>query len=148
MRTRIWLAAGAVAAAVLTGCTTTGTSSGGSGEGKASAAAQAPAENSAKKDVEIVRHGFEDHDTWGKHAYVTHYAITNHAKKARSYFVQLEFLDKDGDVLGTTGVTADKLGPGKTNTGDSAPLEAEITNGKIADIKGVRVSQVELTDPL
>ncbi|MFI8008431.1 hypothetical protein [Streptomyces sp. NPDC086010] len=57
----------------------------------------------------------------------------------------LEFLDADGDVLGSTGVTADKLGPGKTNRGGTAPLESEIANGPMASIKSVRVSEVDRT---
>ncbi|MER6984015.1 hypothetical protein [Streptomyces carpinensis] len=58
-----------------------------------------------------------------------------------------EFIDKDGNVLGTTGTTADTLGLSTTNTESTAPLEAEIANGKIADIKAVGVSQVDRTDP-
>ncbi|MCX4792421.1 MULTISPECIES: hypothetical protein [unclassified Streptomyces] len=45
-------------------------------------------------------------------------------------------------------MTADKLGAGKTHKGDTAPLEAEIRNGKLSDIKGVRVLQVDRTSGL
>ncbi|MGO4747922.1 hypothetical protein AB4212_04665 [Streptomyces sp. 2MCAF27] len=99
----------------------------------------------ASKDVRIMKAGVEDHEVWGPKAYVVHYEITNHGKSAADYFAQFEFLDKDGDVLGATGVTADKLGPGKTHKGDSAPLDSEITNGAMKDIKSVRVSQVDRT---
>ncbi|MET8612081.1 MULTISPECIES: hypothetical protein [Streptomyces] len=148
MRTRIWLAGVAVVAAALTGCSGAATSTdGGRKDTGASHSAQAPAEDSAKKDVKITRSGFENHPVWGEHAYVTHYTITNHGPAAADYFVQLEYLDSDGDVLGTTGVDATKLGPNKTNTGDTAPVDAEITNGKMSDIKSVRVSEVSRTDP-
>jgi hypothetical protein len=73
------------------------------------------------------------------------YEVTNGGKDAANYFVGLEFLDRDGDVLGSTGVTADKLGPGKTHKGDTAPVESEITNGSPKDIKSVRVSTVDRT---
>ncbi|MER6976035.1 hypothetical protein [Streptomyces carpinensis] len=149
MRTRIWLAGIAVAAAALTGCNSTDTSSATSeNKAEATAPAKAPKADLAKRDVKIVRTGFENHPTWGDHAYVTHYTITNHGTGAADYFVSLDYLDADGDVLGSTGVTAEKLGVGKTNTGDTAPLEAEISNGKIADIKSVRVTKVERTDPM
>ncbi|MDX2922782.1 hypothetical protein [Streptomyces sp. NE06-03C] len=87
----------------------------------------------------------EDHETWGPKAYVVRYEVTNGGDGAADYFAQFEFLDGDGDVLGSTGVTADKLGAGKTHKGDTAPLPAEITNGDLADIKKVRVSLVERT---
>jgi hypothetical protein len=115
-----------------------------SGSVKEDRKAETPA---ASKDVKIVRSGFEDSQVWGPHAFVTHYEITNHGKDAANYFVGLEFLDGDGDVLGSTGVTADKLGPGKTNTGDTAPVKAEITNGPMKSIKSVRVSSVDRTAP-
>lgn len=82
---------------------------------------------------------------WGPGAYVVHYTVTNHGAGAADYFAQFEFLDADGDHLGSTGITADKLGPGKTKAGDAAPLDVEIENGKISDIRSVRVTQVERT---
>ncbi|WP_329368800.1 hypothetical protein OG896_24735 [Streptomyces sp. NBC_00669] len=89
--------------------------------------------------------GTADDPVWGPSAYVVHYVITNHGSTAADYFAQLEFLDSDGDHLGATGVTADQLGVGKTKTGDTAPLSAEIENGTIADIASVRVSEVDRT---
>lgn len=109
--------------------------------------AKAAGEDLAKRDVKILSSGYKDHDTWGPDAYVVEYEITNGGKDAANYFVQLEFLDGDKDVLGTTGVTADKLGAGKTHTGDTAPVDAEITNGPMSAIKSVRVSMVERTRP-
>lgn len=151
---RCGLVAGAAVAAVLlvAGC---GGSEGGSAGGGSSSAesasggdGKAAEASEALKDAKITGHGFEDHDVWGENAYVTRYEITNRGKGAANYFVQFEYLDADGDVLGSTGVTADKLGEGKTNKGDTAPVEAEITNGPLSEIKDVRVSEVERTDPL
>ncbi|MGW1318550.1 hypothetical protein [Streptomyces sp. NPDC002426] len=151
---KVWLsvAAGVAAAAVMTACTST---DGGEGSAKgdasasSSAAGAAGAEDApaakAPKDATIVGSGFEDHETWGPGAYVVRYEITNSGDEAADYFVGLEFLDADGDVLGSTGVTADKLGPGKTNKGDTAPLESEISNGPMSAIKSVRVSEVDRT---
>ncbi|MET8747244.1 hypothetical protein [Streptomyces sp. NPDC004728] len=145
------LVAVAVGAVVLTGCS--GGEEAAAGKGSASSAADKPkpqdkptkAEVPASKDVRIVKAGVEDHQTWGPKAYVVHYTITNGGSGAANYFAGLEFLDRDGDVLGSTGVTADKLGAGKTHTGDTAPLESEIRNGKMSDIRSVRVSQVDRT---
>jgi len=97
------------------------------------------------EDVTITRAGTENHQTWGPDAYVVHYEITNHGTDDASYFVQLAFLDKDGDQLGTTGITADNLGPGKTKTGDTAPVDAEIENGPMDAITAVQVTQVNLS---
>ena len=95
--------------------------------------------------MEITKAGYEDHEVWGEHAYVFHYEITNNGPQAADYFAQIEFLDTDGDVLGTTGITADKLGPGKTKEDAGAPLDVEIENGDPDDIDSARISQVERT---
>ncbi|MEH0402908.1 hypothetical protein ACFY7V_03715 [[Kitasatospora] papulosa] len=152
---KVWLsvAAAVAAAGVLTACGDTGSGEG-SAKGDAAVASSsstagagaedAPAAGSLK-DARIVGSGVEDHETWGAGAYVVRYEITNSGAAAADYFVGLEFLDADGDVLGSTGVTADKLGPGKTNRGDTAPLESEISNGPMSAIKSVRVSEVDRT---
>ncbi|MGW1840676.1 hypothetical protein [Streptomyces sp. NPDC002067] len=144
------LAAGIAAGGLLTGCSGADEEGKGGAE-KPSAPASAKVDGSgaeksaASKDVTIVKSGVEDHKVWGPTAYVVHYEITNHGTGPANYFAQLEFLDKDGDVLGSTGITADKLGAGKTKAGDIAPVETEIENGKPKDIKSVRVSQVDRT---
>ncbi|MFB7496042.1 hypothetical protein ACFC09_15345 [Streptomyces sp. NPDC056161] len=143
----------AVAAVGLVGGCSGAEDADGAGAGKGSTAATARqggaagegAEDAAKRDVKITDSGYQDHEVWGPHAYVVRYVITNGGKGAADYFAQFEFLDREGDVLGSTGVTADKLGAGKTHRGDAAPLEAEITNGSIKDIKSVRVSAVDRT---
>ena len=115
--------------------------------GQAEVSAEPAGEDLAKRDVKILDSGVKDHDVWGPGSYVVEYEITNGGKGAADYFVQLEFLDGDGDVLGTTGVSADKLGAGKTSRGDTAPIEAEIENGPMDSIKSVRVSMVDRTPP-
>lgn len=142
---RSWALAGAAvfAVMVLSGCGGGDETAVESSVTGAPGAPVTPAESSAERDVRIVKSGVADHETWGEKAYVVQYEITNGGREAANYFAQLEFLDADGDVLGSTGVTADKLGVGKTHKGDIAPLPAEITNGKIADIREVRVSEVD-----
>ncbi|EDY43966.1 hypothetical protein [Streptomyces sp. SPB074] len=140
-------ACGLIAALALTSCSgsapaTTSDAAPRKASGAPAATKEAPA---ASADVRIVKSGVEDHPTWGPGAYVVHYEITNHSTVAAGYFAQIEFLDADKDVLGTTGITADKLGAGKTSTGDTAPLDVEIRNGKMTDIRSVRVSEVDRT---
>lgn len=147
MRTRI---AAAVLAAGLTLAGCSGSTSGTGAEAKPAGhtpTSKAPATGAseAREDVTITRSGWEDHPVWGPHAYVVHYKITNHGGKAADYFAQFQFLDADGDLLGSTGVTADQLGPGKTKKGDTSPLKAEIENGAPSDIKTVRVGEVDRT---
>lgn len=142
-------AAAVVAVGMLTACAGADTEEG-AGKDTAAAASspaagadEASASKAALKDARIIRSGFRDHETWGPGAYVVEYKITNGGAEAADYFVGLEFIDKDDDVLGSTGVTADKLGPGKSSAGDTAPLEAEIRNGTLSDIVSVRVSEVD-----
>ncbi|MBN3932031.1 hypothetical protein IQ279_20785 [Streptomyces verrucosisporus] len=155
---KIGLVAASVVAAVggLTACSDSGDSTDTekapaataeeSAEAAGSSGVEAEAgEGGAGRDVEITASGVRDHDTWGENAYVVEYRITNSGEEAANYFVGLEFLDADGDVLGSTGVTADKLGPGKSKKGETAPLDVEIENGELADIRDVRVAMVDRT---
>jgi hypothetical protein len=138
------LVASAVAAVVLlAGCgAEPEVASDGKGAAKASAAAPA-VKKSAPAKVRIVSSGFEDHEVWGPHSYVVRWELTNTGESAGDFFAGLDFLDADGDVLGSTGITANKVGPGKTAKGDTAPLPVEIDKGSVKDIKGVKVSEVE-----
>ncbi|MET9222062.1 hypothetical protein ABZX65_25305 [Streptomyces sp. NPDC003300] len=144
--------AATLAMAALTGCSSSG-SSGAAGKGSSpstapstsSSAPTAQAAPRSKADVRITKAGVEDDPVRGPHAYVVHYTVTNHGAGAADCFAQLEFLDADGDHLGNTGITADTLGAGKSKTGDAAPLDVEIQNGKIADIRSVRVTEVDRT---
>lgn len=99
-----------------------------------------PGKSYAPGDAKLTKVGREDDDVWGKNSYVVHYAITNPGKGPGDYFVQVEFLDKDGDVLGR--VTVDKLSADKSSKGGTVPLKEEITNGKLSDIKDARISEV------
>jgi hypothetical protein len=136
---------------VVVGCdgetTASNEGKGSSTSAPASTGAEKPKAPAASKDVKITKSGVEDHDVWGPGAYVVHYEVTNHGDDAANYYAEIELLDKDGDHLGQTGITADKLGPGKTSTGDIGILQAEITNGKLSDIVKARVSQVDRTKP-
>lgn len=156
MRTRLYLTTAAAAAVLaLSGCGSdtsddaTESSSPTASPQKAdmadSGADTAETGSDARKDVTITKSGVEDHDTWGKNAYVVHYKITNSGDDTANYFAMLKFLDSDGDTLGSTGVNADELGPGKSSTGDTAPLNSEIKNGKKSDIRDVRITEVERT---
>lgn len=154
---RVRLAVGAaavvLAAGVLAGC---GGSDSGAGEtsskpagGDKSASAEAEPEAKASEapaEVKIVKSGYENHDTWGENAYVVYWELTNTGDEEGNFFAGLDFLDADGDVMGSTGITADKLGPGKTAKGNIAPLDVEIDKGDINAIKGVRVSEIERMD--
>ncbi|MFF3950797.1 hypothetical protein ACFYYN_39265 [Streptomyces sp. NPDC001902] len=55
------------------------------------------------------------------------------------------WLDKDGDNLGGTGETANKLGVGMVHTGNTVPPDEEITNGKVSGNRSVKVVDVEQT---
>ncbi|WP_327594642.1 hypothetical protein [Streptomyces chartreusis] len=122
------------------------------GDAKGGASVSAPAVKESEapavsKDVVITRAGVEDHEVWGDGAYVVHYTITNHGDDAANYFAEIRLIDKDGHHLGQTGVTADRLGPGKSSTGDIGVLDAEITNGRLSDIVGAKVGAVDRTKP-
>ncbi|MEV0016633.1 hypothetical protein [Streptomyces tendae] len=118
------------------------------GDAKSGASASEPAakESKAPADVKLVKKGFEDHEVWGDHAYVVHWELTNTGDAAGNFYAGLDFLDADGDVLGSTGITAEKVGPGKTAKGDASPLDVEIDKGEMGDIKDARVSEVERMD--
>lgn len=154
-RNRIVLAAAglATAALALTAC---GSSSDGAKDApsqaakagaKAEAAADETKATSAKSDVKITKSGFEDDEMYGANAYMVHFKITNSTDAPKDYFAQLRFLDKDGDLLGSTGVTADELGSGKTHADKTAPLDVEIDNGKMSDIASVEIGDVTRTAP-
>ncbi|WP_448316549.1 FxLYD domain-containing protein, partial [Streptomyces sp. CO7] len=135
-----------VAAGLVAGCGAT-EDTGTAGKARANVDARpepvASPDDATPRDARILESGFEDHATWGPDSYVVKYEVTNGGKEDAHYFVGFEFLDEDGDVLGSTGVTADELGPGRTKRGDTAPLPTEIENGPLRSIASVRVSTVE-----
>ncbi|MFJ9200956.1 hypothetical protein [Streptomyces flaveolus] len=141
------LAAVALLVPLAVGCGDTEDTAGdGKAGGGAAASAPAPKKSTSPADVKLVKKGWEDHDVWGPHSYVVHWELTNTGKEQGNFFAGLDFLDKDGDVLGSTGITADKVGPGKTARGDSASLDVEIDKGEISDIVDAKVSTVERLD--
>ncbi|MFF9496523.1 hypothetical protein [Streptomyces flaveolus] len=141
------LAAVALLVPLAVGCgDTDGKASDGKTGSSATASAPAPKKSTAPADVKLVKKGWEDHDVWGPHSYVVHWELTNTGAAQGDFFARLDFLDKDGDVLGSTGITADKVGPGKTARGDSAPLNVETDKGEMSDIVDAKVSTVERLD--
>jgi hypothetical protein len=145
MRRKVAAACAALVTVVgLAGCAAEETAA-----GKARAAVDAPAEEgkagraSAPAKVEIVSAEHQNHDTWGPDAFVVKWELTNTGDTAGDFYAGLDFVGADQDVLGSTGITADKVGPGKTATGETAPLEVEIDKGKIADITGVKVTEIQ-----
>ncbi|MFD5570396.1 hypothetical protein [Streptomyces cadmiisoli] len=147
---RLGLAAAAVLmAGSLAACGNTEDTAGGDPKGSASASAPAATEGApaSSKDVVITKAGVEDHQVWGDGAYVVHYTITNNGTDEANYFAEIRLVDKDGDHLGQTGVTADRLGPGKSKSGDIGVLGVEIENGKLSDIAGAEIGAVDRTKP-
>ncbi|MFZ4266555.1 hypothetical protein [Streptomyces arboris] len=147
---KVWAAAAAgVAVVALAACGAGGDEEPvkGAAPVSSSAAGAASAEDApaASRDVRIVSSGVEDHETWGPRAFVVRYEVTNGGGEAADYYAGLDFLDSAGRVLGSTGITAEKVGPGATAKGDTSPLPVEIDKGKTADIVGVRVTEVERT---
>ncbi|MGC4947767.1 hypothetical protein ACLQ2N_16420 [Streptomyces sp. DT224] len=149
MRVGLVAVAAVLAAGLLSGCGGSGDTTEGPGKGGGAAASSPAVKESAAPPAKVVitKSGFEDHDVWGPHAYVVHWELTNTGTTPGNFYAGIDFLDADKDVLGSTGITADKLGPGKTSRGDSAPLPAEISNGTIADIRSARVTEVERLEP-
>ncbi|MCF6521937.1 hypothetical protein HOY81_02300 [Streptomyces sp. JJ36] len=109
---------------------------GGAGEGGEAVA-------DATADVLVLRAGVEDHPVWGADAYVVHYLITNRGDEPADYVVRFAFLDAGGRVLGSTAVTVDRLGPGRTRAGSTAPRERDLAGGRAAAIRDVRVAHAE-----
>ncbi|EMF31126.1 hypothetical protein H114_00817 [Streptomyces gancidicus BKS 13-15] len=146
---RVRLAVGAaavvLAAGVLAGCgdSDSGGETSSKPAGGDKAAAAEASTSTAPAEVKIVKAGYEDHETWGEHAYVVYWELTNTGSEQGNFYAGLDFLDADGDVVGSTGLTADKVGPGKTAKGNLAPLDVEIDKGDINAIKGVRVAEIE-----
>ncbi|MFJ4469519.1 hypothetical protein ACIP2X_18775 [Streptomyces sp. NPDC089424] len=147
---RLGLGAAAVLmAASLAACGDTTDTAGGDAKGNTSASVPAAPEqaSASSKDVTITKAGVENHQVWGDGAYVVHYTIKNNGTDEANYFAEVRLVDKDGDHLGQTGVTADRLGPGKSKSGDIGVLDVEIENGKLSDIAGAEIGTVDRTKP-
>lgn len=151
---RLSVSVGAVvlAAGLLAGCGGTDDDSSAASSASPAASGGAAVEGDAKSkpsapaDVKIVKSGYENHEVWGDNAYVVYWELTNTGDKQGHFYAGLDFLDADGDVLGSTGITADKVGPGKTAKGNTAPIDAEIDKGDMSAIKDVRVTDIERMD--
>ncbi|MFF3639468.1 hypothetical protein [Streptomyces sp. NPDC002250] len=94
MRTRIWLAGLAFAAAALTGCTSTTTSTdGGDKDTGTSAKAEKSAGEHKPEDDVAVKSCAADSVTGFPQADL---AVQNHSSKPSNYLVQIEFTDASG----------------------------------------------------
>ncbi|MEV7797294.1 hypothetical protein AB0O68_35975 [Streptomyces sp. NPDC087512] len=141
------VAAAAVLVVGAVACDSADTAADGQGAGASSSAPpKSPSASAAPAVVKIASARYEDHEVWGDNAYVVRWELTNTGDQAGNFYTGLDFLDADGDVLGSTGITADKVGPGKTAKGEASPLDAEIDKGPMDAIKDVKVSEVQRLD--
>jgi len=74
------------------------------------------------------------------------FTVTNSGSEAANYWIEFEAYDKDGDFLGSSGSSVERLGPGKTKTDEVDLYDEEIENGKLSDIDTVKVKKVEYCD--
>ncbi|MFJ9917302.1 FxLYD domain-containing protein [Actinacidiphila glaucinigra] len=119
MRTRIWLATAAVAAAaVLTGCSVPETSdSGKSDSGSSSNAVKDAAKDATKpatgnapqKDVTLSKCGT---DSFGQYPQAD-LVVKNHSSKSSNYIVQVEFTDAEGTRAAEGTAALNNLAPGQ-----------------------------------
>ncbi len=134
MRTRIWLAAVAVAAAALTGCTGAGTSSAGS-NGKGTSSVDSKEEHRPDDDVQIMACSKQDFGNWPQ----AKLKVTNHSSKVSDYIVQVEFLDASGTRKAEGTAVVSNLARGRT---------AEETAAGLAEVAGkvtCRITDVSRT---
>lgn len=104
----------------------------------------APEANARGKDVKVTRQGPKtEYDVT---TYNIAFTVTNSGDEAANYWIEFEAYDKDGDFLGSTGSSVERLGPGKTKTDETSFYDETVENGKLADIDTVKVKKVEYCD--
>lgn len=104
----------------------------------------APEANAHGKDVKVTRQGPKtEYDVT---TYNIAFTVTNSGDEAANYWIEFEAYDKDGDFLGSTGSSVERLGPGKTKTDETSFYDETVENGKLADIDTVKVKEVEYCD--
>ncbi|WP_306319482.1 MULTISPECIES: hypothetical protein [unclassified Streptomyces] len=130
-RSRLTLGGGVVAAAVTIGVM--------AGSGGADTA-EADSTTRSADDVTIKDSGLAVENTSGKRTYLVSYKITNTGDRAADYVAQLRFLDKNGDLLGSTDVDAARL-PSGDSTADT--VTADLDHGSVGDITAVEVGTVD-----
>ncbi|MBB1260498.1 FxLYD domain-containing protein [Streptomyces alkaliterrae] len=95
-------------------------------------------------DVRIVSQGAETE--YGVTGYRVRLTVTNSGSKAANYWVVVEAYDKDDDYLGQTHASVERLGPGKTWRDDVTFYDETIENGELAEVRTVKVKQVDYCD--
>lgn len=122
-------------------CTGAETSSAGEDDAKES---NAPEKSTHDKDVKVTGQGAKTE--YGTTTYDIEFTVTNSGGEAANYWIEFEAYDKDGDFLGSTGSSVERLGPGKTKTDETSFYDETIENGKLADIDTVKVKEVSYCD--
>ncbi|GAB3969093.1 FxLYD domain-containing protein [Streptomyces sparsus] len=96
------------------------------------------------KDVKITEQGAESE--YDINTYRVTFTVTNSGKEAANYWIEFEAYDQDGDFLGGTGSSVERLGPGKTKNAEIDFYDETVENGELADIDTVKVKKVEYCD--
>lgn len=121
----------------------TGDEAGKTGEGD-SKESKAPEKSAHSADVKVTQQGSKtEYDVT---TYDIAFTVTNSGDEAANYWIEFEAYDKDGDFLGSTGSSVERLGPGKTKTDKTSFYDETVENGKLADIATVKVKKVEYCD--
>lgn len=105
---------------------------------------KAPEKSAHDKDVKVTQQGSKTE--YGTKTYDIAFTVTNSGDEAANYWIEFEAYDKDGDFLGSTGSSVERLGPGKTKTDETSFYDETVENGKLADIDTVKVKKVEYCD--
>jgi hypothetical protein len=103
-----------------------------------------PAKSAHDKDVKVTSQGPKTEYDFT--TYRIAFTVTNSGSEAANYWITLEAYDKDGDFLGSTGSSVERLGPGKTKTDEVDLYDEMIENGKLSDVDTVKVKKVEYCD--
>jgi len=107
-------------------------------------ASKAPEKSVHDRDVKVTQQGSKTE--YGTTTYDIAFTVTNSGDEAANYWIEFEAYDKDGDYLGSTGSSVERLGPGKTKTDETSFYDETVENGTLADIDTVKVKKVEYCD--
>lgn len=105
---------------------------------------KAPDKSAHDADVKVTEQGSKTE--YGTTTYDIAFTVTNSGDEAANYWIEFEAYDKDGDFLGSTGSSVERLGPGKSKTDETSFYDETVENGKLTDIDTVKVKEVEYCD--
>ncbi|MHC0433954.1 hypothetical protein ACX6XY_27880 [Streptomyces sp. O3] len=105
---------------------------------------KSPVSSAHDKDVKITSQGVKTE--YGVTTYRVAFTVANSGSEAANYWIEFEAYDKDGDFLGSTGSSAERLGPGKTKNDEVDFYDTEIENGEMSDIDTVKIKKVDYCD--